>query len=147
MIVSHEHKFIFLKTQKTAGTSFELAISQLCGPDDIIRPLTEIDEALRVGVRGAQNWRLRRWWGSPRPLLKRRWFKFTAEDYGFYHMPAAQARARLDEKIWRSYFKFARPQPLGPAGLVLSSPLPARESAALVRQLHASGPPRANQQL
>jgi Sulfotransferase family len=108
MIVSHEHKFIFLETKKTAGTSIELAIRQLCGPDDIITPLTEIDEALRAGGRGAQNWRLHGWWGSPRPLLKRRWFKFTAEDYGFYnHMPAAQARARLDEKIWRSYFKFA----------------------------------------
>ena len=108
MIVSHEHKFIFLKTKKTAGTSIELALSQLCGPADIITPLTGIDEALRAGGRGAQNWRLHGWWGSPRPLLKRRWFKFTAEDYGFYnHMPAAAARALLDEKIWRSYFKFA----------------------------------------
>ena len=32
MIVSHEHKFIFLKTKKTAGTSIELALSELCGP-------------------------------------------------------------------------------------------------------------------
>ena len=55
MIVSHEHKFIFLKTKKTAGTSIELALSQLCGPDDIITPLTQIDEALRAGGRGAQN--------------------------------------------------------------------------------------------
>jgi hypothetical protein len=30
MIVSHEHKFIFLKTKKTAGTSIELALSALC---------------------------------------------------------------------------------------------------------------------
>ena len=57
---------------------------------------------------GAQNWRLHGWWGSPRPLLKRRWFKFTAADYGFYnHMPAAEARARIGDKVWRSYFKFA----------------------------------------
>ena len=33
MIVSHEHKFIFLKTKKTAGTSIELALTKLCGPD------------------------------------------------------------------------------------------------------------------
>ena len=108
MIVSHEHKFIFLKTKKTAGTSVELALSQLCGPDDIITPLTAIDEARRAGGRGAQNWRLHGWWGSPRPLLKRRWFKFTAEDYGFYnHMPAAEVRARIDDRVWRTYFKFA----------------------------------------
>ena len=109
MIVSHEHKFIFLKTKKTAGTSIELALSALCGAGDIITPLTEIDEALREDKRGAQNWRLHGWWGSKRPLWKRRFLKFTAEDYGFYnHMPAEQAKALLnDDKAWRSYFKFA----------------------------------------
>lgn len=108
MIVSHEHKFIFLKTKKTAGTSIELALTELCGPEDVITPLTEIDEARRANGRGPQNWRLHGWWGSPRPLLKRRWFKFTAADYGFYnHMPAAEARARIGDKVWQSYFKFA----------------------------------------
>jgi hypothetical protein len=52
MIVSHEHKFIFLKSKKTAGTSIELALSQLCGPSDILTPLTRIDEASRAGGRG-----------------------------------------------------------------------------------------------
>jgi hypothetical protein len=109
MIVSHAHKFIFLKTKKTAGTSIELALSELCGPQDIITPLTKIDEALREGKRGAQNWRRHGWWGSPRPLWKRRFLKFTAEDYGFYnHMPAVEAKALInDDKVWRSYFKFA----------------------------------------
>lgn len=109
MIISHEHKFIFLKTKKTAGTSIELALSALCGPGDIITPLTAVDEALRANGRGAQNWRLHGWWQSPRPLFKRRFLKFTAEDYGFYnHMPADEAKALLnDDKAWRSYFKFA----------------------------------------
>ena len=109
MIISHEHKFIFLKTKKTAGTSIELALSQLCGPADVITPLTEIDEALRAQGRGAQNWRLHGWWQSPRPFWKRRFLKFSAEDYGFYnHMPAKEAKALLnDDKAWRSYFKFA----------------------------------------
>jgi hypothetical protein len=109
MIVSHAHKFIFLKTKKTAGTSIELALTKLCGDDDIITPLTAIDEAQREGGRRAQNWRLHSWWTSPRPLWKRRLFKFTAEDYGFYnHMPAEAAKALLnDDHVWRSYFKFA----------------------------------------
>jgi hypothetical protein len=109
MIISHEHKFIFLKTKKTAGTSIELALSELCGPDDIIAPLTKIDEALRASARGAQNWRLHGWWQSPRPFWQRRFFKFAAEDYGFYnHMPAEQAKTLFnDDRAWRSYFKFA----------------------------------------
>jgi hypothetical protein len=107
MILSHEHKFIFLRTKKTAGTSIELALSELCGPDDVITPLTREDEARRAGRRGAQNWRLHSWWKSPR-LLKRAWFKFSAKDYGFYnHMKAAEMRAHIDPAVWRSYFKFA----------------------------------------
>jgi hypothetical protein len=109
MIISHAHRFIFLKTKKTAGTSVELALSQLCGPDDIIAPITESDEALRAAGSGPRNWRVHGWWQSPRPLFKRRWLKVGPQDYGFYnHMPAEEARALLnDDKIWRSYFKFA----------------------------------------
>ena len=108
MIVSHEHKFIFMRTRKTAGTSVELALSQLCGPDDIITPLG-VDEPLREKTRSPQNWRVHGWWQSPRPLLKRYWFQAYPGDYGFYnHIPAKEARALLnDDKVWRSYFKFA----------------------------------------
>jgi hypothetical protein len=107
MIVSHRHKFIFFKTKKTGGTSIELALSPICGDGDILAPLARPEEALRT-LRGAQNWRLHSWWGSPRPIWKRRWFKLTAQDYGFYnHMPANEARALLPEEVWRTYFKFA----------------------------------------
>lgn len=109
MIVSHAHRFIFLKTKKTGGTSIELALSQLCGPDDIIPPITESDEALRAPGSEPRNWRVHGWWQSPRPLFKRHWFSVSAQDYGFYnHMPAREARALLnDDKVWNSYFKFA----------------------------------------
>jgi hypothetical protein len=39
VIVSHEHRFIFLKSQKTGGTSLELALSRVCGPEDVITQL------------------------------------------------------------------------------------------------------------
>jgi hypothetical protein len=46
LIISHRHRFIFLKTRKTAGTSVEIALSRFCGPDDVIRR-SPGDEALR----------------------------------------------------------------------------------------------------
>lgn len=59
MILSRTRKFIFLKTMKTAGTSFEIALSKYAGPDDIITPVSAQDEKLRasLGYRGAQNHR------------------------------------------------------------------------------------------
>ena len=66
MIVSHKHKFIFLKTKKTAGTSIELALSPFCGDSDILAPLArrgevtadrarcaELEDAWLVGKRAA----------------------------------------------------------------------------------------------
>ena len=50
MIISHEHKFIFLKTKKTAGTAIEAALSELCGASDVITPYREESEQHRKGL-------------------------------------------------------------------------------------------------
>lgn len=92
MIVSHSHRFIFLKTRKTAGTSVEIALSMVCGPDDIVSPLNEADELIRRerGGRGPMNFE------SP-PLPKK----------AFAHAPAAQVRAIVGQEAWRSYTKIS----------------------------------------
>ncbi len=48
MIISHHHRFIFVKTRKTGGTSIEIALSTFCGDDDVIAPITPIDELQRL---------------------------------------------------------------------------------------------------
>lgn len=60
MIISFKHRFIFIKTAKTAGTSIELELSKHCGPDDVITPLIARDEKIRIesGGRAAQNYKV-----------------------------------------------------------------------------------------
>lgn len=52
MILSHRHKFVFIKGIKVAGTSVEIALSQCCGPADIVTPITPADEHHRMGTAG-----------------------------------------------------------------------------------------------
>lgn len=106
MIVSHEHRFIFVKTRKTAGTSIEIALSRLCGPRDVITPITPEDEAIRreLGYRGPQNYL------QPlRKLSLRDWrARLSAERpmRFFNHMPGPAIRQKLGQKTWSAYYKF-----------------------------------------
>jgi len=78
MILSHKYKFIFVKTFKTAGTSIEVFLSQLCGPLDIVTPI--------------------------KPHVE----PYVTRNYEGYinHMPAADIRDRIDPHVWCEYFKF-----------------------------------------
>ena len=46
-IINHKYKFIFIKTQKTAGTSMEISLSKFCDKNDIISTIKPSDEKLR----------------------------------------------------------------------------------------------------
>lgn len=108
LIISHEHKFIFLKTRKVGGTSLEIALSSICGPTDIITRMSPEDEATRSarGYRGAQNdhtpigrWRLR-------DYAKRILCRTSPQRYST-HTTASEARSLVGEEVWSSYFKFS----------------------------------------
>jgi len=49
MIISHEHRFIYIKARKVAGTSVMVALANRCGKNDVIsnicRPSSKIDES------------------------------------------------------------------------------------------------------
>jgi hypothetical protein len=105
MIVSHAHRFIFLKTKKTAGTSTELALSAFCGPEDIIPPLRK-HEGLRRGD-GPRNWQRTgptRFW---RQLVDVKLLGKRPHRIDFHpHMSARDLRSALGRARWNAYFKF-----------------------------------------
>lgn len=106
MIVSHRHRFIFIKTRKTAGTSIEIALSKFCGDEDIISRISPVDEALRAerGYRGPQNDLL------PFPhYTPNEWVRLATRGQRARfrnHMSAARVRAAVGPEVWNSYFKF-----------------------------------------
>lgn len=111
MIISHEHRFIFLKTTKTAGTSMEIALSRVLGPRDVITPVSPDDEALRAaaGGRPPQHYdrALRPWELRPKPVGK--WLLGRGalrRPLYWNHMTAAEVRNRVGEPVWRDYFTF-----------------------------------------
>jgi hypothetical protein len=110
MIISHAHKFIFIKTKKTAGTAIEAALSQLCGPLDVITPYREESEQERKGL-APQNYRIEHPLKPKRPLWRKllgRPERYYHPSVGFYeHMPASLVRAYVGEQVWRGYYKFA----------------------------------------
>ncbi|MEP7283113.1 MAG: sulfotransferase family 2 domain-containing protein [Rubrivivax sp.] len=105
MIVSHRHRYIFLRTRKTAGTSVEIALSKFCGPDDVIT--SDVDDGLRreLGYPGPQNDAdipVRRYGVSDWKNLLLHRQRATYRN----HATAARVRRLVGEAVWSSYFKF-----------------------------------------
>ena len=90
MIISHKHRFIFIKNRKTASTSVEIALSGICGAQDVITPISPQDEEVRqrLGFRGAQN--------------------HVLEDgtQCYNHMPIAEVKRFMNAHDFAHYYKF-----------------------------------------
>ena len=94
VLVSHRKRFIYLKTEKTAGTSVETFFEPYCFPEGAWTESLRRDATV-----------------GPEGIVGRRAFGRTevgAEPPAWFnHMPAAQIRAQLGNDVWASYFKFA----------------------------------------
>ena len=107
MIISHRYKFVFIKTNKTAGTSIEIALSQFCGPNDVITPISREDEEIRkeLGYRGPQNY-LSPPWDYNFKDVARLLIKGRRKHRFYNHISASEVRAHGGQQLWDVYFKF-----------------------------------------
>jgi hypothetical protein len=87
MIISHSHKFIFIKSHKTAGTSVEAALTEYCSGNDIVTPL--LDYSFNRNERGE-------------------WIHHSMNANDFHqHDDALTIKSKLPAEIWDNYFKFS----------------------------------------
>jgi len=87
VIISHSHRFIFIKSEKTAGTSIEAALSQHSIDSDIVTPLGDY------------------WFNRDE---KGAWIHSSMNAEGFsQHDPASEVKRKVPPEIWNEYFKFS----------------------------------------
>lgn len=107
MIICHQYRFIFLKTNKTAGTSVEIALSRFCDENDIVTHLSEEEEELRQQSGGKPSTRYHAHWTEYHPGdWYRRIFQGRHKRRFYNHIPAKKLQKRIDPDIWNDYFKF-----------------------------------------
>ena len=104
MIISHEHRFIFVKTRKTAGTSIEVLLSRLIEPSAIVTGIAppvdgheprNFDAPFNPFPEMFQTGQIKR---ALSDLRRKRTY--------FNHIDAERIRARVGGRAWNSYFKF-----------------------------------------
>lgn len=94
MIISHTHKFIFIKSFKTAGTSIDSTLSMFCHGDDIVTPMNNFSHNRNEKGEFIHN-------------------AMNAEAFEKLDLPNLQhVEARIIKKmvapeVWNDYFKFS----------------------------------------
>jgi len=106
MIINHTYKFIFIKTQKTASTSIEIALSSLCDENDIVTVISPKDEAIRqkLGYQGPTN--------DVLPITSyglgeiTQYFNKTKRKAYYNHISCREVKELIGDEIYDSYYKF-----------------------------------------
>ena len=94
MIISHTHKFIFIKSEKTAGTSLETALSRFCGGDDVVTPINDYRHNRDENGQFLHQ-------------------SMNAEEFikldlpNLQHVDALTIRKMVPDEVWNNYLKFS----------------------------------------
>ena len=105
VIISHEHKFVFVKTHKTAGTSIEVFLERIAGDNAVVTPISPPVDGHRP----------RNYERPDNPFRAVLWQAHVhrpggtgATDRACYknHLDARGIKRRLGPRRWDSYFTF-----------------------------------------
>ncbi len=120
MIISHKHKFIFVRTRKTATTSIEAYLSRYCSSKDVITPRESIEGQNYRGFFNPVPGIIKHISDQKKPIK----IHPMSGYYGRYrisrgiliqcilrnkfsmHMPAFFIKQRIPDNIWKKYYKF-----------------------------------------
>lgn len=119
MLVSHRHKFIFLKPKKTAGTSVEMWLEPLCTPPGHVPQEGTLPIITKYGIVGARS------------------ANAASENHLYWnHMSAEQLRDTLGASTFDSYKKIATVR--NPFDVMVSAfhhfDLPSKSATGLTQQ-------------
>lgn len=111
MIISHKYRFIFIKTRKTAGTSVELMLEEICAADDIVTPILPAESGHSprnyAGVFNPFYELVDGSYGGSYANSAKRTIGDLYRKRKFYnHMCARLVRSRIGKTLWDSYFKW-----------------------------------------
>lgn len=106
VIISHRHRFIFIKTMKTGSSSVEAYLSGMTGDGDVVTPIwPPIEGHEAKNYKGMFNFveELRAgetvsWWETGKDCIRRRKF--------YNHIPARLVKCRAGPEVWEEYFTF-----------------------------------------
>lgn len=107
MIISHRHKFIFIKTRKTAGSSIEMALRSICDQNDIITPLSISEEIIcsELNIEAPHHYFLpKKDWSIQQYIT---FFRHKKKPRYRMHESAQRVKLLVGDEIWDSYYKFS----------------------------------------
>lgn len=109
MIISHEHKFIFIKTRKTAGSSIEKYLINYLGPTDICTGSKQ-DNTLRLNtneINGHKGWQ---WISNQYPKEWNTYFKFAVDRNPWDKIVSAYFyyKSRKPKKVAKGFESFVK---------------------------------------
>lgn len=126
VIISHIHKFIYIKTRKTASTSIQVLLAKFCGKDDIITPLnkptteegflynkkarnyksiTSLLKILKYQIKYQLQYKSQINLSSSLKFFNKQKLRLFLSRF-VSHMSAEKVKIKVGTNIWNNYFKF-----------------------------------------